>query len=238
MSEPALTEVSPQAEELVSQKRIIVPALDKLACEDDMPMESEQHRLQMELLIDSFRLWLDEIPNGYVGGNMFIHYLTQNGHKAFKGPDVFVVLDVPKGIRDNWVFWIEGKNPDVVIELLSKSSAAKDKKDRKEVYQKQLFVTEYFWFDPKNPTDFAGFFLQYGIYQPLSFDEKERLISKNLGLALVRWKGFYKNAETTWLRWETLEGVLLPTPEEAERQRAERLAEKLRELGINPEEIV
>jgi len=43
------------------------------------------------------------------------------------------------------------------------------------------------------------------------------LRSEKLGLALVRWKGFYKNADTTWLRWETLEGVLLPTPEEAER---------------------
>jgi hypothetical protein len=59
-----------------------------------------------------------------------------------------------------------------------------------------------------------------------------------LGLKLTRWHGFYKMAETTWLRWETLEGILLPTPEEAERQRADRLAEKLRTLGINPEDIV
>jgi hypothetical protein len=58
-----------------------------------------------------------------------------------------------------------------------------------------------------------------------------------LGLALVRWDGFYKSADTTWLRWETLEGVLLPTPEEASLQRADKLAEKLRSLGINPEEI-
>jgi len=49
--------------------------------------------------------------------------------------------------------------------------------------------------------------------------------------------GFYKVAETTWLRWETLEGVLLLTPEEAERQRAECLAAKLRTLGFNPEEV-
>ncbi|MCK5522364.1 MAG: Uma2 family endonuclease [Thiomargarita sp.] len=240
MSAPALIEefVPPPVEELVSPQSMMLPSNDQLVCEDDIPMETEQHKLQMELLIDSLRLWLDKIPNGYVGGNMFVHYLTRSGHKAFKGPDVIVVLDVPKGIRDNWVVWKEGKSPDVVIELLSKSTAAEDKKEKKEVYQNHLYVKEYFWFDPKKPTDFAGFFLQHGIYQPLSFDEKERLISEKLGLALVRWKGFYKNADTTWLRWETLEGVLLPTPEEAERQRAERLAEKLRELGINPEEIV
>jgi Uma2 family endonuclease len=89
----------------------MLPSNDQLVCEDDIPMETEQHKLQMELLIDSLRLWLDKIPNGYVGGNMFVHYLTRSGHKAFKGADVIVVLDVPKGIRDNWVVWKEGLIP-------------------------------------------------------------------------------------------------------------------------------
>jgi Uma2 family endonuclease len=245
MSKPALTEEAmPPHEELVPPQYMILPPFDELVCEDNIPMETEQHKLQMELLIDSLRLWLDNIPNGYVGGNMFVHYLTPSGNKAFKGPDVLVVLDVPKGIRDSWIVWKEGKPPDVVIELLSKSSAAEDKKGKKMVYQNHLFVKEYFWFDPKKPTDFSGFILQHGIYQPLPSDNKGRLTSEMLGLALVRWDGFYKSADTTWLRWETLEGVLLPTPEEAllqraetERQRADKLAEKLRSLGINPEEI-
>jgi len=243
MPEPALAETF-ETPQIVLQKPIILPTFDELACEDDIPMETEQHKLQMELLIDSLRLWLDQFPNGYVGGNMFVHYLTASGHKAFKGPDVLVVLDAPKGIRDSWIVWKEGKGPDVVIELLSKSTAKQDKNEKKQVYQNQLFVKDYFWFDPKKPTDFAGFSLQYGIYQPVSPDTQGHLICQSLGLKLTRWNGFYKMAETTWLRWETLEGVLLLTPEEterqraeAERQRAERLAEKLRTLGINPEEI-
>jgi len=236
MPEPALAETLeiPQA---ALQKPIILPTFDELACEDDIPMETEQHKLQMELLIDTLRLWLAQFPNGYVGGNMFVHYLTASGHKEFKGPDVLVVLDAPKGVRDSWIVWKEGKGPDVVIELLSKSTAKQDKTTKKQVYQNQLFVKDYFWFDPKNPTDFAGFSLQHGIYQPISADAQGRLICQTLGLKLTGWHGFYKMADTTWLRWETLEGVLLPTPEEAERQRAERLAEKLRTLGINPEEI-
>jgi hypothetical protein len=43
--------------------------------------------------------------------------------------------------------------------------------------------------------------------------------------------------ERSQLRFFTEEGELLPTPEEAadqERQKAERLAQKLRELGIDP----
>jgi Uma2 family endonuclease len=53
-----------------------------------------------------------------------------------------------------------------------------------------------------------------------------------LGVELGIWFGEYKNLKLPWLRWWSADGVLLLTPEE----RAERLAAKLRELGINPDE--
>jgi hypothetical protein len=69
-------------------------------------------------------------------------------------------------------------------------------------------------------------------------------VSQVLQLALVQWSETYKGIETTWLRWANLDGYLLPTAEErerqraeAERQRAEKLATKLRELGIDPDEL-
>ena len=39
-------------------------------------------------------------------------------------PDVFVVKGVPKGDRLNYLTWEEGKGPDVVIELTSRSTRA------------------------------------------------------------------------------------------------------------------
>ncbi|MFM7278457.1 MAG: Uma2 family endonuclease, partial [Microcystis aeruginosa] len=45
----------------------------------------------------------------------------------------------------------------------------------------------------------------------------------------------------TWLRWATAEGQLLPTIEELaeqEKQRAERLAAKLRALGVEVDDSV
>jgi hypothetical protein len=119
------------------------------------------------------------------------------------------------------VVWEEGKAPDVVIELLSDSTAQLDKNEKKLIYQNQLRVSEYFWFDPFNPNDWAGFFLQQGVYQPLSLNAQNQLISQSLGLALQRWQGNYKGIDATWLRWATLEGELLPTPEEQERLRAD-----------------
>jgi len=60
------------------------------------------------------------------------------------------------------------------------------------------------------------------VYQPIVPDGSGRLISQVLDLALVRWQGVWKGVETTWLRWESLDGGLLLTPGEAEYLRAEQ----------------
>jgi hypothetical protein len=94
--------------------------------------------------------------------------------------------------------------------------------------------------------EFQGFTLISGEYQSIQPNEQGWLYSQQLGLYL----GIYAGK----LRYFTAEGQLVPTPEESatqerqkaieaeklasqEKQKAEKLAEKLRELGINPEEI-
>ncbi len=202
------------------------PTQEELPYDDGTPMESQRHKLQMDLLIDALQPWLEQRNDGYVGGNMFVYYsLAQVKNKDFKGPDFFVVLGVPKGERKSWVVWEEGKAPDVVIELLSDSTAAADKNEKKLIYQNQMRVPEYFWYNPFNPDDWAGFSIQNSIYQPIPVNSHNQLVSQSLGLALQRWQGSYKGIETTWLRWETLAGELLPTADEIaqqERQRAEQ----------------
>jgi Uma2 family endonuclease len=199
------------------------PTQAELPYDDGIPMESARHKVQMDLLIDALIPWLEQREDGYVGGNMFVYYsLAQVRNKDFKGPDFFAVLGVPKGERKSWVVWEEGKAPDVVIELLSESTAATDKDEKKLIYQNQMRVPEYFWYDPFNPDDWAGFSIQQGSYQPITPNPQNQLVSQSLGLALQRWQGHYKGIDATWLRWATLEGELLPTPQEKERQRAER----------------
>lgn len=237
-----------------------------LPYDDGEPMETQRHKTQMDLLIDAIEVWLENRDNGYVGGNMFVYYsLAQVKNQDFKGPDFFVVLGVPKGERRSWVCWEEGKTPDVVIELLSPSTADFDKTEKKQIYQERLHVPEYFWFDPFNPSDRAGFRLAGGTYQPLELGPQGELVSQVLQLALVLWTGTYKGIEATWLRWAKQDGTLLPTTQEhalhqiererqrtaqaqqqaeqaqqqaeQERQRAERLAAQLRAMGIDPEAL-
>jgi Uma2 family endonuclease len=202
------------------------PTQNELPYDDGEPMESQRHKMQMDILIEALYPWLNAREDGYVGGNMFVYYgLSQVRNRDFRGPDFFAVLGVPKGERKSWVCWEEEKTPDVIIELLSESTAEVDKGEKKLIYQNQMHVPEYFWYDPFNPQDLAGFQLQGRTYQPIPLDEQGRLVSQVLALALVRWQGTYLGVEATWLRWTTLDGMLLPTGSEIaeqERQRAEQ----------------
>ena len=226
----------------IESKTQFSKAQNELPSCDGIPMETERHKLQMDLLINSLKPWLGD--RGYVGGNMFVYFSpNQVKDEDFKGPDVFVVLDCSNHERKSWVVWEEKKSPNVVIELLSKTTTQKDKKKNKPIYQNKLKVQEYYWFDPHNPDDFQGFELQNNIYQKLPF-KNEELESQQLGLKLVRWRGVYDRVDTVWLRWSTLTGELLLLPAEIEakranaaEQRAERLAQLLRKQGIDPDKL-
>jgi len=193
-----------------------------LPTEDDLPysepriMESERHVLQLDLLKDPLLLaWADR-DDWYVAVDMFLHYsLEQVRNRDFLGPDFFVAVDAVRRERKSWVVWQEGKAPDVVIELLSESTADRDKNEKKELYQNRVQVPEYFWYDPFAPKDLAGWRLEQGVYTAILADAGGRLFSAALGLGLGCWEGKYQGVEAVWLRWSWPDGTLLPTPEEA-----------------------
>ncbi len=156
-------------------------------------MESARHKAQIDLLIDALIPWLEQREDGYIGGNMFVYYsLAQVRNKDFKGPDFFAVLGVPKGERKSWVVWEEGKAPDVVIELLSESTVQADKNEKKLIYQNQMRVPEYFWYDPFNPDDWAGFSLQQSVYQRLIPNEQRLLYIRFMGRGTAFLYSFFR----------------------------------------------
>ncbi len=75
-------------------------------------------------------------------------------------------------------------------------------------------------------------------------NERNHFPIPQLGIELGIWQGIYNNMELPWLRWWDDRGNLLLTGEERaerehqraeqEHQRAEILAEKLRHMGIDP----
>lgn len=210
MAEATQTTMTQDEQEAVAVVR--PPTQDELPYDDGMPMESQRHVMQLQLLMDPLHLLWEGRQDVYVNGNMFVYFSLEQV-RNFRGPDFFVALDVPKRERKSWVVWEEGKGPDVIIELLSESTAAHDKGEKKDIYQNCLRVPEYYWFDPFS-AEWAGFALQHGRYEAIVEDNQGRLISQTLSLALVRWEGVYQEVEARWLRWATLSGALLPTPQE------------------------
>jgi hypothetical protein len=107
-----------------------------------------------------------------------------------------------------------------------------DKGLKKQLYQDIFRTPDYFWFDPET-LEFEGFHLVDGEYQPLEPNENGWRWSQQLQLFL----GLHNQQ----LRFFTPDKTLVPSLEELaaqtdqERQKAARLAEKLRELGIDPE---
>ncbi|BAZ28267.1 hypothetical protein NIES4074_06980 [Cylindrospermum sp. NIES-4074] len=226
------------AQDLPIPKDVIFPSGDLYS--DEPPLESDLHRLQMTLLIQCLEWLWQNRHDFYASGNITIYYSPrQLKSHDFRGPDFFVVLGTERKPRKSWAVWEEdGKYPNVIIEVLSDSTAATDRNLKKQIYQDTFRTPEYFWFDPNN-LEFVGFVLVAGKYQPLEPNPQGWLWSQQLELFL--------GVEQENLRFFTAGGELVPTPKEVaeqevqraeqEKQRAERLAAKLRELGVDPDTI-
>lgn len=218
--------MSRPAEQLFELPRL--PTEDDLPADDGIPMESERHYLQMELLLQGLELWAEARGDVVYNGNQFLYFNTQHLlARDFRGPDVYVVTGVRPGERKSWVVWQEGKSPDVVIDLLSDSTAEMDKGAKKQIYQCQLRVPNDYWLDPFNPEDRAGFILQGTAYRPLERDSAGRLPVPSLGLQLGLWEGSFPGITIPWLRWMGADGKLLPLRSEqalAQARQAEQAA--------------
>ena len=128
-----------------------------------------------------------------------------------------------------------------------------------QVYEQILRVPYYIVFS-RYTNEMKAFRLVGGEYEAAQLIDS-RLLIPQLGLSLGLWQGSYAGIERLWLRWFTTEGDLIPIPSEeaivAEQraniaeeratlaeeratiaeEKAERLAARLRELGINPNEL-
>jgi Uma2 family endonuclease len=132
-----------------------------------------------------------------------------------------------------------------------------------QVYEQILRVPYYIVFD-RYTDRLRAFMLQADHYTEIT-NEESRIWMPTLELGLTLWQGTYQGIERLWLRWYDAEGNLVLTPREQEsqraeqesqraeqesqraeqerqraeqeRQRADRLAARLRQLGINPDEV-
>jgi Uma2 family endonuclease len=237
-----------------------------LLLSDEPEMESSLHYAQLALLVACLEwLWRDR-TDFFLGANLTIYFSRQQlKNRDYRGPDFFLVKNTTNDPRPSWVVWEEdGRYPNIIIELLSDSTAKQDRTIKKQLYQDRFRTPEYFWFSP-DTLEFEGFRLVGALYIAIPADDRGWRWSEELGLFL----GIHDRK----LRYFTPEGDLVPNFREAveseqaraetaiqiaqtqaaatiqaeqaraaatiqvEQARSEQLAAKLRELGIDPDHV-
>jgi Uma2 family endonuclease len=221
MSQPAVAALAPLPFELVYS--------------DGRPLESDWHVQQLSLFREAIYRAMEEQGQAdfYVGTDMFVYYSVEQArevwreekedvpHRAFRGPDVFWVGGVSRHMRKAWVAWEEGNRlPDVIIELLSPSTAKTDRTTKKDLYEQVFGTGEYFLVDPE-ARRVEGFDLIDGIYREKKPTAQGRLWCRQLEAYVGFWHGLWMKAEADWARLFRRDGSLLPTETEAEHERAE-----------------
>ncbi len=215
MSQPAVAAPGPLPFELVYS--------------DGEPLESGWHALQLPFLWELLHQAMVEQGRSdfYVGGDMFVYYSVEQawdvakGKLYFRGPDVFWVGGVsPTPIRKAWVAWEEGGHlPDVIIELLSASTAKVDRNEKKDLYARIFQTPEYFLYEPETGK-LEGFLLSGQTYRPMVPNEQGRFWSERLRVSIGLWHGVRLGQEGDWVRLFRPDGSLVLTAAEAAEARA------------------
>ena len=195
---------------------------------DEPEMESYLHYEQLALLVSCLEWFWRDRQDFFIGANLTVYYSRQQLKKRdFRIPDFFLVKETERKPRNSWVVWEEeGRYPNLIIELLSDSTAQVDRTTKKDLYQNDWKTLEYFWFSPKT-LEFCGFRLgARGIYEAIVSTDQGWLWSQELNL--------YLGIHDRQLRYFDAQGQLVPTLQEfnrleiqrteLERQRASALA--------------
>lgn len=203
---------------------------------DGQPMASNTEHYQWIVTIRENLNWF--LEDAFVAGDLF-WYPVEGRSDICVAPDVMVALGRPKGKRLSYKQWEENNQaPQVVFEIISPSNT------RKEMEQKLLFferhgIEEYYLFDTERRTLSGLLRGDFGL---------EHIVDMSSWVSPLLNIRFDMSGDDLILHFPdgspflTYEAVLEKAEAaeqkvEAAEQKAAKLAAKLKELGIDPEQI-
>ena len=202
---------------------------EDLPSEDGENLESNWHRLQMNLLIDIIEWARRGREDFFAGGNMFIYFSEEQvRNQDFRGPDFFLVNGVShRQDRPYWATWKEaGRYPDLIVELMSPTTKKVDLTTKFAIYEKTFSTREYVAYDPESREIAAWRKNDAGVFRPISPDARGRYFLVQADLSIGTWFGAHAQFATTWLRFFDADGNLVPYEGEAEARRADAEAQR------------
>jgi hypothetical protein len=240
------------------------PTMENLPSEDfDSPRLPDEFCFHQAMLLDeTFRppsLFRDAVYSALDLNDPHCCYDLRDA-TGYVRLDRFALLGLTrfykKGItRANYLVRLQGEAPLIAVELLS-SDTTEGELDQ---LIRDLINTPPQWttYDRRRCMPYYVIFSRQAVQMRIFWLNRERydevpdhgewlwLAEAELGLGL--WQGRYRGQDRLWLRWFDAQGNCLPTPTEQvehERQRAEQLqqraallAERLRQLGEDPEQL-
>jgi Uma2 family endonuclease len=207
---------------------------------DGQPMSDNTKQFRWIVLIkENLEILYAHDPQVFVAGDL-LWYPVQGRPDIRVSPDAMVVLGRPKGDRGSYKQWVEENvTPQVIFEILSPGNTVLGM-NRKLLFYQHYGVSEYYLYDPDSIN--LGGFIRTNESMLEEITEMQGWVSPQLGIR-------FELAESDLVLYRPdgrrfLASVELDQRAEQERDRADsaqaqvnRLAARLRELGVDPEQV-
>jgi Uma2 family endonuclease len=227
-----------------------LPTADELPCSDDTPVDNELQELIPSLLKSILQILWGERMDWFFGIDMGIY-----SHPAQPPivPDGFLSLNVERffdeDLRLSYLLWEEQVPPILVLEVVSTKPGGEYTTKLDEYAQMQVLY--YVIYNPKRKRK-PKLEIHKLIDGNYELQDTNPLWMEEIGLGIGSERANYGGLTRDWLYWYDENNQRYLTPEEqielerqranmeshradTESQRAERLAAKLRALGIEPD---
>jgi Uma2 family endonuclease len=215
-----------------------LPVDDEFPCSDGKPVDSELQELVPGLLKSILmRIWRDKLDYLFAI-DMGFYY---GGGCVSADGLLCLGVEQPKHDlkRSSYILSQEKVVPVLVLEVVSKTYGGEY--DEKKVTYQKIGILYYVIYSPllDDAERLEVYKLIGGEYVlQVGLGDERRVWMPEVGLAIGREKRVYDRADREWLYWYDEAGCRYSTPMEAEQAEATRsrlLADRLRELGVDPE---
>jgi len=213
-----------------------LPSSDELIGSDDFPVDNEDQNFVPNVLLFLLEYIWKQRNDWFFAVDMGVYHTAGPHPKVPVVPDAFLSLGVPRRKRNkgrkSYVTWEEnGVPPILTLEVVSQTPGG-EYDDKLEIYTR-LGVLYYVIYNP----DFwrRDGHLPFEVYKrvdgtyDLQVGEPFWMPELELGIGRCRLPDDSLQREGLW--WYDIRGDRHLSEAEAERQRADRLAERLRQLG-------
>ena len=219
---------------IAPELRVTNPVPDEIIYPSDDGLPMSDNTLQFEYIVSLKQGFADlyrDDPNVFVAGNL-LWYPVEGEPGIRRAPDALVAFGRPKGDRGSYLQWQEGGiAPQVVFEVLSPGNTLTEM-GRKLRFYDLYGVEEYYIYDPDR-NDLSGWQRQNGRMEVI--EELNGWTSPLLGIRFELLPDDMRIIRPDGQPFLTY--VELEQRAEQQQQRAERLAERLRALGVDPEDV-